>query len=295
MSKVGKQGGVPQWVGRFPYPPDQKRALVVGNDGAVLFTFGQGQEKVSCIVHISTDLIQIGIMIITPGGTFDPPDIHAGDEVYYINSGEIAVFDPESGRTIRARQGEVVLIPKGIWHQAYNTSSENLEVLAFIAPLQWRAGETEVPSEFAGQTKCLSDNLPLIPPMGNWPASKTPKQQSIQRLAYSDAFGVVRGERSRLPTFFYVSNANIHVGEFSLPVRWVSDLELHNGDEVLFVLAGVLGVHVWQSSPPEAGPLQEVHEVRPGQAFLIPQGCKHQYVNFDAQPTRVIFAIAPKM
>jgi mannose-6-phosphate isomerase-like protein (cupin superfamily) len=292
--RPARKGTVPPWVGRHPYPPEDKRPVVVGREDAVLFTFGHRQQRVSCTTHISTDLVQAGIMIVPPGGTFDPPDIHAGDEVYYIRTGEIAVFDPATGDVVRARAGEVIWIPKGVWHQSFNTGADVLEVYAFIAPLQWKAGESAVPEHFDERARCLTPSHPSIDPMGGWPDERGAHRPSVQRSGYADALGVVCGSENRLPTFLHISNANIHVGEFSLPSGFSSDADRHAGDEVLFVIEGNLAVHTRQEAE-ATGPIKYVLEAAQGQAMLIPQGWTHEYVNMTAAPVRVVFAVAPEM
>lgn len=289
------KSSVPAWVGRYPYPPEQKQPVLVSRDKAVLFTFGQGAKRVSCTTHISTDLVQCGIMMIPPGGTFWPPDIHAGDEVYFVRSGEIAVYDPQTGTGVRARAGEYILIPKGMWHQSFCLSSENVEVYAFIAPLQWKEGETDVPDTFKAEPNWLTDQRPIVTPMGHWPASGDSCVTTIQRLGYEDAIGVVRGKDVQLPIFFHVSSNHIHVGEFTLPVGLVSEAESHTGDEVLFVVSGVLGIRVCPSEGDSDSPVKDIFEIQAGEAFLIPSRRKHEYLNLASSPTKVVFAAAPEL
>ena len=142
---------IPSWVGNFPLSPDKKRPTVLRKEKAISFAYGVESEKVLCITYISTNHIQLGEMMIPPGGSFEPPDIHSGHEIYYVLKGEAVVFNPNNGRAFRAKKGEVILIPKLVWHKAFNFCKEELRVLSVIAPLQWKVGETEIPSSFPGK------------------------------------------------------------------------------------------------------------------------------------------------
>lgn len=48
---------------------------------------------------------------VLPGQTSQPPGIHFGDEPYYILKGRPTIVNPEAGRCIQAKEGDVVLIP----------------------------------------------------------------------------------------------------------------------------------------------------------------------------------------
>ena len=85
----------------------------------------------------STDRIFSAMYRIPPGGRFEPPDIHEGDEPYYILRGTLTMRNPETKQTVQIHQGEALLIPKGAWHQGYNFTDEDLLILVMIAPQIW--------------------------------------------------------------------------------------------------------------------------------------------------------------
>ena len=74
---------------------------------------------------------------IPPGQSFQPPDIHAKDEPYYILKGVASILNPETGIVVEAEAGDVVLIPAGCWHTVYNFGEEDMYLCAIIEGASW--------------------------------------------------------------------------------------------------------------------------------------------------------------
>lgn len=295
--KKSEESIIPDWVGNYPFPPEEKKPVVMNRDKSILFVYGKGLHKVSCTTAISTNHIQTGIMLISPGEYFDPPDIHSGDEVYYLLKGEVAVLNPETGRAFKAKQGEVVLIPQGIWHQAFNTGDTNLEVLAFIAPLQWKKGEAHIPAEFTGDSAYYQGSDKKIKGLGKWPGfSKSQRTDGeISIIRDEDALDLIHGSGNHFLVSFYVSNNRIHVGKLSIPAGLSSDLEAHQGDEIIYVEKGHLGIEIHEQGEAEESTVHDVFEVKEEEFFLIPEGRKHRYFNFSDQSIKIMFGVAPRL
>lgn len=292
MSKEkGARTPIPCWVGNFPLSPDKKRPTAVRKERAVSFTYGIGLQKVLCITYISTNHIQLGEMIIPPGGHFEPPDIHSGDEVYYILKGEAVVFNPNSGRAFRAEKGEVILIPKLVWHKSCNFGEEELKVLSVIAPLQWKEGETEVPSFFPGKERYYTGKRKDCNFLGKWPSGKREKELEI--LIVKEPLTLIHGEKNHILVSFFVSDDLVHTGQVSIPIGICSHSEIHQGDEVIYVTKGHLGVQIYEEETEQT--IRSVHEVRKGETFLIPEGTNHSYLNFSEKVTKFFFGIAPDL
>jgi len=103
-------------------------------------------------MHVSTDKVTCTEFSVPPGEYFSPPDIHTGDEVYYVLAGTATVLNPETGEVLTADKGDAVLIPKGAWHQTFNFTDEALTLLCSFAPEVWSGGDRGAPREFSGKT-----------------------------------------------------------------------------------------------------------------------------------------------
>jgi mannose-6-phosphate isomerase-like protein (cupin superfamily) len=288
---------IPSWVGNYPFSPQEKKPVVMDREKSILFVYGKGSHKVSCTTAISTNHIQAGMMVVQPGEYFEPPDIHSGDEVYYILDGEGVVMNPETGRGGKAGKGDVVLIPKGVWHQTFNTDDRNLRALAFIAPLQWQAGQAAVPAEFTGKTAYYKGEGRKTAEYGPWPkSSKAPDlENEISFITDRDALHLIHGTVNHFLISFYVSNRRIHVGKISLPRGFRSDLESHPGDEILFVEKGELAVEVHGPADTDEATVNDVFEIGENHYFLIPEGMKHRYLNFSDSSSKILIGIAPQL
>ncbi len=94
-----------------------------------------------------------------------------------------------------------------------------------------------------------------------------------------------------------VSNDYINVGLISIPAAGRSEFEIHNGDETLYVLQGDLAVRTLE--PDETDDRENAshmcHRVRKSEKMLIPEGIRHQYLNFTGGPVKIYFAVAPTL
>ena len=282
---------IPSWVGNHPPGRGEKRPILVRRERALSFTYGIGSNRVLCITYISTKNVQLGEMIIPPGGYFEPPDVHSGDEVYYVIEGEVVVFNPKSGRAFQAREGEVILIPKLVWHKSCNFGEEELRVLAIIAPLQWKKGEAEIPSSFLGKEKYYTGRRKDSSLLGKWPLPE--RQKELEVLVVKEPLNLIHGEEQHILVSFFVSDDLVHTGEISIPVGICSHSEIHQGDEVIYVTRGHLGVQIYEEETEQT--ICSVHEVMKGETFLVPEKTSHSYLNFSRKVTKFFFGIAPDL
>jgi gentisate 1,2-dioxygenase len=101
----------------------------------------------------------------------------------------------------------------------------------------------------------------------------------------------IHGTEHPMPLTFYVSNDWMHVGEFVIPpggegVR-ASEPDVHKGDMALYAETGPIVVMF-----PDTG---ETFEVLDGETLYIPEGMKHQFLNYSSNVVKGIFAIAPEL
>ena len=139
---------VPEWVGRHPFPPDEKKPTLLTKETSIPRVYGKRPHQIATYLHVSTDKITCAEFSVAPGARFEPPDIHSGDEVYYILKGEAATLNVETGQVHIVKQGEMLLIPKGTWHQTYNFTEKTVTILCFFAPTIWSDDDRGISIEF---------------------------------------------------------------------------------------------------------------------------------------------------
>ena len=139
---------LPDFFGRFPFPPDRKRPAMVRRQDMRTFIYPLTSRDHSDLnwVLASTDKVFSAMYQIPPGGKFEPADIHDGDEPYYILEGTLTMRNPDTGQVVVVGQGEALFIPKGAWHQGYNFTDKDLKILVMIAPQIW--GKDGPPTSF---------------------------------------------------------------------------------------------------------------------------------------------------
>jgi len=293
MKKNNEKSSVPEWVGRHPFSPDKKKPSLISKEKAVLITYGTGSHKVFCPTYVSTNHINVSHMIIPSGKHFFPPDIHSGDEIYYVEEGEAVVFNPQTGRACKAGEGEVILIPEGTWHETYNFGQRELKVFSIIAPLPWKEGKVEIPSSFPGKEKFYTGKIEDSEYLGKWPSpAKEGKQKEI--VTVKEPLNLIHGEQNHIFVSFFVSDNLVHTGTMKIPLGIESDPERHEGDEVVYVREGSLGIRIKEEEKVHET-IQLIYEVGEGQLFLIPEKMEHRYFNFSKKVTDVIFGVAPKL
>ena len=145
--------GWPAWAGNHPFPPDKKRPVLITSDKEVTTIYGTGRDRISPRIFISTDKILLSEWIVPPGGTFSPPDIHSGDEPYYVRKGVATIVNPETGQTLEVPEGDAVLIPAKSWHQVYNFTEQDVDIIAIIEGNMWDEADTEAVTDFTLKAK----------------------------------------------------------------------------------------------------------------------------------------------
>lgn len=152
MSNKKRPAGLPDWAENHPFPPDKKKPIVLDEKNDVVTVYGAGREKISPRIFASTDKILMSVWTVPPGQTFQPPDIHSGDEPYYILKGRPTIVNPETGQCIQANEGDAVLIPAKCWHTVYNFTEEEATIVAIIEGPMWDESDMELVSNFKLKT-----------------------------------------------------------------------------------------------------------------------------------------------
>ena len=130
MSAEKGREEIPGWLGNVPFPPDKKKPCLLTDEDARVIFYGSGKEKICATIYCSTDSILFSEWEVPPGQSFQPSDIHSGDETYYVLSGELTEVDHTTGQALQIRKGECIYIPRKTWHSAYNFTDKKLDIIA---------------------------------------------------------------------------------------------------------------------------------------------------------------------
>jgi len=295
--------------GSYPFPPDKKKPIHIKGDLIRKFIYPDQRPHFSDLnnLYVSTDKLTVGTWQLGPGGTYNPPDLHAGDEVYYVTEGVLTEHNPVIGEFMQVRKGEALLLPEGGYHKGYNFGQGIMNVLYIIAPKIWL--DQEPPMDFEGSNMKMykgSNNAnlsdyPQIPQwdihgttddIGRWPVPGPDcRKKPILFYHITEEKKLINVHGTEYPMLikFFVSNDLCHMGEFILPAGGVgcraSEPDSHRGDCCLNVEEGPITVFI-----PDT---KEAFEVQPGEAMFVPEGTIYQLINYTEHMVKAIFSIAP--
>ena len=242
-------------------------------------------------IYVSSDKIHQLIFGLSPGRSFRHSDafrtIFGADEVLYVLSGLMILANPETGEVHRVQPGEAAFFRRDTWHHAFNYSAEPLRVLEYFAPppAQGTSGAYARTKPNLTDVKYTQDHL-----LGQWPMTQAQIQAdfTIQVLRESDLLWRLEGEKQQVLTGLLAATEHFTVGKIYLLPGQQSDIQIHGGDESLYLLEGTLNLRL----PENEG--QRWFELNPQDGFYIPQDTPHQYYNISNQPVTLIFGVAPK-
>jgi mannose-6-phosphate isomerase-like protein (cupin superfamily) len=295
--------------GNHPFPPDKKKPIAIRGELIRHFIYPAERPHFSDLnyLYVSTDKLTVGTWQLGPGGTYDPPDLHAGDEVYYLLDGVLTEHNPLMGEFIRARKGEALLLPMHGYHKGYNFEQGIMRILYVIAPKIWE--DQAPPMDFqSGRMKMykgpFNKEFPANPPLaqwdvhgttddiGRWPAPGPECRKAPIRFYHiteEKKLVNVHGVEHPMLVKFFVSNDLVHMGEFILPAGGAgsraSEPDRHRGDALLFVEEGPVTFFLTET--------QEAFDIQVGEAMFIPEGVSYQIINYTDHRNKVIFSIAP--
>jgi mannose-6-phosphate isomerase-like protein (cupin superfamily) len=138
---------VSNFFGKYPCDPKQKKPVHITKEKMIHYIYTPEDPHMSDLnwMFASTQTLFSGRYHLAAGSSFDPPDVHAGDEYYYVLNGTFTMFNPATGQVVEIKKGECINLPKGAPHKAYNFGMETAEVLYLIVPSVWEDGESGPP------------------------------------------------------------------------------------------------------------------------------------------------------
>lgn len=295
--------------GSYPFPPDKKRPIHIRGDLIKNFIYPAEVAHFSDLnqLFVSTDKLTVGTWQLGPGGTYNPPDLHAGDEVYYIMEGMLTEHNPVLGEFINVNEGEALLLPMGGYHKGYNFGQGIMKVLYIIAPKIWL--DQEPPMDFAGENMKMykgkyNSRLKSYPQIqqwnihgttddiGRWPVPGPECRKDpimFYHITEEKKLLNVHGTEYPMMIKFFVSNNLCHMGEFILPAGGIgcraSEPDSHKGDCCLNIEIGPITVFLTDTL--------QAYDVGQYEAFFIPEGTRYQLINYTDHMVKAIFSIAP--
>ncbi|MDD3140619.1 MAG: cupin domain-containing protein [Lachnospiraceae bacterium] len=293
---------------KFPFEATDKKPMLIrkADYSMALYPPNNAFTSDNTYTIVTTDTFMLGIYELAPGASFDPLDIHPGDESYYILKGPV-IQRSGNGQFAYLETGDGLYMPEGAWHKAHNFSAEITRILYFITPKAW--GENIPPAIIPTdeETKFYkgpnNDKLPdmrniikdfarqgCTDDIGAWPvagleARKEP--QAVYAVRDADKLNNITGTAHPMLMRFITSNDYGHFGEFILPAGGYgprcSDPDVHKGDATIYCIDGPVTINLVD--------LEESYQLSPEDSFFLPAGTTYQLVNFQGQPAKCVFAI----
>lgn len=297
--------------GNYPFPPDKKKPIHIRGELIKDFLYPSERPHFSVInkLYVSTDKLTVATWQFGPGGTYDPPDIHVGDEVYYVLEGELTEHNPEIGEFIQVKKGEALLLPKGGYHKGYNLGQDIMRIFYVVAPKFWEGDMPTMdfePSKMKMYKGKFNDKIPSLEPIPQWnihgttddigrwpvPGPQCRKKPILFYHITEDKKLInVHGTKYPMLVKFFVSNDLVHMGEFILPAGGTgcraSEPDSHKGECVLFVEKGPVTVFLTDS--------MEAFDIPEEETMFLPEGVEYQLINYTDDSVKVIFSIAPNL
>ena len=138
---------------------------------------------------------------------------------------------------------------------------------------------------------------PNLSSLGRWPVEgkKARQEKTLFHLTPEQYLPLIHGKEKHVLFSFMVSNDYMHAAILTIPVGGHSEVESHQGDEALYVLEGDLVVRLVpeEESKDKKSAVYQSHHIYCGEKCLIPEGVKHQYLNFTTRVVKVFVAMGP--
>lgn len=246
--------------------------------------------EVSDWIYVSSDKIHQLVFGLPPGGAFRHSDayrtIFGADEVFFVLSGIMMIANPANGEVHRVAAGEGVFFGPDTWHHVFNDGIEPLRVLEYFAPPPSQGTSGVYARSKPNLTKATYSRDHLL---GRWPAARaeSAQEQTLHVLREADVLWRLEGCTQHTPVGLLATTEHITVGKMHLLPSRHTDVEIHRGDEALYLLDGLLQVRL----PANDG--QRWFELAPADGFYIPEGVPHQYYNMSGQPATLLCGVAP--
>jgi quercetin dioxygenase-like cupin family protein len=199
--------------------------------------------------------------------------------VLYVLRGTMVLANPETGEVLRVPRGDAAFFRADTWHHVHAHGGEELRVLELYAPPPAKGSSGAYartrPYLEAADWRYGDDSL-----LGRLPGAE-PARRTLHapQTVWRRSLGVLEG--------IYASTEHLTAGTLELNPGEVSAAHAHGGDEVVYVVEGILHVRALGEGA------NSVFELGPDDAAYIPQGVAHEYRSYGSAPVRALFGVAP--
>jgi cupin superfamily acireductone dioxygenase involved in methionine salvage len=141
--------------------------------------------------------------------------------------------------------------------------------------------------------KVTNDNIYNWP----WDLKQGRKNKDLIYLAEENNLEVIIGERNYYAFSIIYSSDEMTIAKMVLPVNKYSEMESHEGDEVVNVLKGKLTINIY-SDEENVNPrsvAKSSYVINEGEKMLIPENFKHVYKNLYEGNVEALIVVAPKL
>jgi quercetin dioxygenase-like cupin family protein len=247
--------------------------------------------KVDDWIYASSGKIHELVFGLPPGGAFrHSPDyrtVFGADEVLYVLEGTYVSANPETGEVHVAEAGDAIFFRKDTWHHGFNGGTGPVRVLEFFAPppSTGASGAYARTRPYLDAPRYTRDDW-----LGRLPMERETLRaaDTMRMVRRSDLIWRLEGRRQQTLVGLYCATEHLTVGLLRLLPGQTSDIEVHGGDEALYLLSGSLNI----LAPEAEG--QVWFELHPKDGFYLPAGAPHQYHNVGAEPVELLFGVAPR-
>jgi quercetin dioxygenase-like cupin family protein len=237
-------------------------------------------------IYASTERIHALVFGLPAGGAFlhsrEFRTVFGADELLHVLEGTMVLANPETGEVVRVPRGGNVFFRRDTWHHAFAHGPEPLRVIELFAPppatgTSGAYARTRPYLELA-DSRYADDGLigRFLP--GERPANRTLRVVSDADVLWRRDLGALVG--------ILASTEHLTAALLDLGPGDVAAAHAHAGDEVLYVLEGVVHVRAWHDGE------THVFELGPRDACYLPTGCRHEYRAFTG-PAQALMGVAP--
>jgi quercetin dioxygenase-like cupin family protein len=279
---------------RRPSPrPAFAKPTAIRYDEATLHLWGDEEAGfVEDRIYVSSEQIHQLELSLPPGGRFQHSDanrtIFAADEFFYVLEGTLVLANPATGEVQRARAGEGIFFRRDTWHHGYNYDPSNrLRVLELFAPPPAQGTSSSYARTKDNLTNWVyHDDTELT----QWPMNEAQLESKrlFRVMREADVLWRLEDPDGDLLVGLYISTEHLTVGRGTLLPGRRGPVQLHDGDESVYVLEGRLNIFL-----PDSTETPSWYALGPGDGFYVPRGTTYQYQNVSAQQTTFLFAVAP--
>jgi mannose-6-phosphate isomerase-like protein (cupin superfamily) len=191
----------------------------------------------------------------------------------------MVIANPETGEVLRVPRGGSAFFRSDTWHHVHAHGNEELRVLELYAP-----------PPAAGSSGAYARTRPYLEPadwrygddalLGRLPGAGPERRTLFEpEIVWRRSLGVLEG--------IYASTEHLTAGVLELNPGETSTAHAHGGDEVVYVVEGVLHVRALGDDR------NSVFELAADDAAYLPQGVAHEYRSYGSAPVRALFGVAP--